>query len=404
MFKVVALSLLVSQAVLARDYIVKTKSNGFSTVQMKQSLGRIDGLSVVDQNTIAHLLKIKTSDANSVSVLEALRSRSDVEFVVPDLQIQLESETDVSIVAAAQWSLSQIHASQAWQLAGNQGSRKVIVAVIDSGVDYTHPSLKPNMVEGYDFTVNKPGGMDQTDHGTHCAGVIGSVGPDMLGISPTISIMPLRFMNNTGGGSLYDAVRAVDYAIANHVDVISASWGAELTTSEYEILLTEMVSRSDKAGVIFVAAVGNRSKDNDRIKYFPSNAPFPTMIAVGATDPSDQKIPMSNFGRTKVHVSAPGVDILSTIRAGGFKLMTGTSMATPLVAGLVALMKAQNPNLAPADYRKILEETGSPADIENECKCRVDAERAVRRAIELKASAVPSPSAIKRQVTRFYRQ
>lgn len=362
------------------------------------------GTRVLDRNTNARLMKIELNLDNENEALRQLRADPRVDFVVPDIQIgrnlfdqialELEARelvgrkvSDVPSQSTNQWALQQIHAEAAWKLAGNKGSRAVTVAVIDSGVDTTHPALRENLVPGYDFTTNKSTVVDQMGHGTHCAGVIGSSGASgtqMSGMSPVVSIMPLRYLNNMGGGSLYDAVRAADFAIEHKADIISASWGAQVSTPEYEQLLTEMVERTDRAGIIFVAAVGNRNRDNDQIRYLPANAQFSTMIAVGATDPNDAKIPMSNFGVNNVHLGAPGSDILSTVPNGAYKSMSGTSMATPLVAGLVALMKAQNPKLAPSDYRRILQETGSPAQMANACRCRIDAEAAVRRAIELR--------------------
>ena len=358
-------------------------SNGAEYVVKYRSLKALEGLKILHHHQAGRLLKVEVADKSELALIE---QNENVELIVPNLEIQLEKFESADRPLPPLWSLDKIRTNLAWERAGIRGSKKVTVAVIDTGVDYTHPALAQNMLSGYDFLIDRPDAMDVDDHGSHCAGVIGAnptAGSLMSGISPVVSILPLKFLGPRGLGNFYDAIRASDYAVEKKVDVISASWGAQISDPKLAQLLSEMVGRADAAGVLFVTAAGNLTRDNDVVPYFPANAPYRGVISVGALDSSDKKIPMSNFG-TNVHIAAPGQDIVSTIRNGKYKALTGTSMATPLVAGLAALMKAVNPKLTAVEIRDVLQETGEKADMDNACNCRIDALRAIEKAMELK--------------------
>ncbi len=362
----------------ADEYVVKYRSSKAISSIKEFAAGKI-----LHHHPAGHLLKVRISEKSQLALIA---QDENVELVVPNTQIQAEKRDTISIRPLPPlWSLDKIRTKLAWEKAGSQGSRSVTVAVIDTGVDATHPALVDKVLPGYDFFHNREGALDEDDHGTHCAGVIGAspiAGNPMSGISPVISLLPLKFMGPRGLGNFYDAIRAVDYAVEKKVDIISASWGAQISDPALAQLLSEMVGRADAAGILFVASAGNLTRDNDVIPYFPANAPYPGVIAVGATDAGDKKIPMSNYG-LKVHIAAPGNEIVSTIRKGKYKAISGTSMAAPLVAGLAALMKSVNPKLTAPEIREILQETGEKADMDNACGCRIDALRAVERSLEL---------------------
>jgi len=185
----------------------------------------------------------------------------------------------------------------------------------------------------------------------------------------------------------------MDYAIEKKVDVISASWGAEVPASQATPLI-EAVKRVSDAGVIMVSAAGNGDQtgvgfSNDLRDEYPANANFENTITVAASDESDAKTSFSNFGRKSVHVAAPGLKIMSTLPNNQYALLSGTSMATPLVAGLVALIKAQNKNLSGMQVRSILQQTGAKTAIETACNCRVDAGSAVETVKSAKPVLVP---------------
>ena len=229
------------------------------------------------------------------------------------------------------------------------------------------------MVQGYNFKDNNNDPMDKTSpggnpgHGTHCSGIIGGTGlidGGIEGISPVVSIMPLRFLDESGQGDIDSAIKAIDYAVQQKVAVISASWGATIGADQAKPLV-EAIKRADDAGIIFVAAAANDGADNDTVSVFPANSGLPGTITVGATDSNDTKPSWSNYGVKSVHVSAPGDSIMSSLPGNQYGNLSGTSMATPLVSGLVALLKAQDPTLTGVQTRALLQLTGAKISMED---------------------------------------
>ena len=278
------------------------------------------------------------------------------------------------------YGLAKIGADQAW--ATQRGSKDIIVAVIDTGVDYNHPDLAFNMwrnpkagaaasgvdpygdsitgdVVGYDFVSNDALPFDDNQHGTHCAGTIGAVGGDGKGISGVnqrVSIMAVKFLSGRGSGTTADAIKGIDYAVARGAKVLSNSWGGG--ADENNEALRESIVAAEKAGVLFVAAAGNDGSNNDKRPTYPAAFDVANMVTVAATDSRDGMASFSNYGVKGVHVGAPGVDVYSTTPGGKYGKLSGTSMACPHVAGAAALIWAQFPN---ADYKEIkrrLMETG----------------------------------------------
>ncbi|RYZ86088.1 MAG: protease, partial [Proteobacteria bacterium] len=158
--------------------------------------------------------------------------------------------------------------------------------------------------------------------------------------------------------------------------------------------LLEAIKRADDKGLIFVSAAANDGKNNDTTEVYPANNGFPNSITVSASGPNDEKPSWSNFGTARVHVAAPGLNILSTLPANKYGELSGTSMATPLVSGLVALLKAQDPSLTGAQIRAILQTTGAKAQIQTACNCRVDALTAVDAVMSKKMTVVPAAASI----------
>jgi thermitase len=263
------------------------------------------------------------------------------------------------------------------------------------------------MVAGYDFKDNDNDPWDDYDpnwqtsrknpgHGTHCAGIVGATGMvqgGVVGLSPMVSIMPIRFLDKNGSGDLMAGIKSIDYAIEKKADIISASWGAEVSASQAKPLI-EAVQRASDAGVIFIAAAGNGDRSgvgysNDTKAIYPANAVFENTITVAASDSADAKTGFSNFGRKSVHVAAPGGKIMSTLPDNKYHELSGTSMATPLVSGLVALLKAQNPSLTGMQVRSLIQQESTKVAIETACNCRVDAAASVSAALEAKPVLVP---------------
>jgi len=260
-----------------------------------------------------------------------------------------------------------IDAPEAWDI--HTGSSDVIVAVVDTGVDYNHRDLDDNMWTdgsghwGYDFINDDADPIDDHGHGTHCAGIIAAEGDnslDVTGVCWDAKIMALKFLDETGSGSTSDATEAFYYAVDNGADVVSNSWGG----SGYSQSMQDAIDYAYSQGVIMVAAAGNDNCDNS--DYYPAN--YEHVISVAATDSNDQKAGFSNYGDW-VDIAAPGVDILS-LRASGTSMgsvydsyttiASGTSMACPHVAGVCALLVSSNPLRTSDEIYDILIDTVDP--------------------------------------------
>lgn len=264
---------------------------------------------------------------------------------------------------------SDIQAADAWDI--TTGSYDVVVAVIDSGVSSSHPDLANQMWtntdeiagngidddhngyvddrQGWDFDRNSNNPIDENGHGTHCAGTIaaeGNNGMGVAGVAWQCRIMPCRFLDSTGSGSVADAIAAINYAVANGADILSNSWGG----GGYSQALKAAIENARDHNVLFVAAAGNSANDNDLTAFYPANYAVANLISVAATDDEDNLANFSCYGRNTVHVAAPGVNILSTV-PGGYTWMSGTSMATPHVAGAAALLLAANPQMSVAELK-----------------------------------------------------
>lgn len=267
---------------------------------------------------------------------------------------------------------ADIDAPTAWDV--TTGSADTVVAVIDSGIDLDHPDLQPNLyrnprevagnavdddrngfvddITGWDFVGNDPAPDDGDGHGTHVSGTVaarGDNGAGVTGVSWRSRLLPLRVLNDTGGGTASDAIRAYGYAAAAGADVVNLSLGGPGSSRG------ERDAMAAAPGVLFVAAAGNERADNDGVVgSFPCNYELANVVCVAASDRSDSLASFSNFGATKVDLAAPGVDIASTHLNGGYVLLDGTSMATPHVAGAAALLLARDPAATVADLRQAL--------------------------------------------------
>ncbi len=243
---------------------------------------------------------------------------------------------------------------EAWS-AGIRGSANVVVAVIDTGVDYNHPDVAANIlrdangVVGFDFANNDADPMDDNNHGTHVAGTIGAVANNGLGVAgvcPNVRIMPLKFLGAGGSGDTADAIDCVNWAAAHGAQIMNASWGSAQSSKS----LKNAIANS---GRLFVAAAGNGATSDP---FYPAAFNLANQLTAGATDWTDNLAGYSNFG-SYVHLAAPGSSILSTIRNGGYARFSGTSMASPHVAGAAALLLAQNPTWGYGQLRSQLLDT-----------------------------------------------
>ncbi len=290
-------------------------------------------------------------DKTPHEAIAELRKRPDVEYAEPDYIYTIRATIPNDPLWNNLWGLVKIQAPSAWDI--TTGSQSVVVAVIDTGVDYNHPDLKDNMwkdpATGYygknciTGAPNPNDPMDDNGHGTHVAGTIGAVGNNgvgVVGVNWQVKIMALKFMGGDGSGTTSDAIDCINYAIQKGAHIINASWGGY----GYSQALRDAIASAKNAGILFVAAAGNEANDNDLIPLYPASYDLENIISVAATDKNDLLASFSNYGRNSVHVGAPGVDIFSTVPGNVYDYSDGTSMASPHVAGLAALLKAQNPN------------------------------------------------------------
>jgi thermitase len=367
----------------AAEYVVKYR-NPYSV----QSFASTSTVQILDVHTTGQLMKVHIPSSQNVSGLVSLLTDPNVEYVVPNIRIHMFRPIESTDRALKpQWAIDKVQAAKAWARAGNKGSHSVVVAVIDTGIDYKHPNLAPNVVAGHDFAGNDEDPMDETGtqnpgHGTHCAGIIGATGlidGGTVGVAPDISLMPIRFLDQNGSGDLYNGAKSIDYAIQKQVDVISASWGMTVPAGQESQIqpILDAIGRAEKAGIPFVVAAANDGNSNDTVNVEPANAPYSNVIAIAASDVNDAKPSWSNYGRAKVSIASPGNQIMSTIPGNKYQNLSGTSMATPLVAGLVGLIKSQDKSLTPTQIRSLLQATGQKVSIETACDCRIDAFNAI---------------------------
>ena len=268
---------------------------------------------------------------------------------------------------------ADIDAPEAWDI--TEGSSDMIIAIVDTGVDYDHPDLSDNIwtnpgetpdngvdddgngyvddVRGWDFFSNDNDPMDFNGHGTHVSGIAAAEGDNALGVTGvcwTARIMPLRFLDANGKGTVADEISAIDYAVANGAHIINASFGGDaFTQAEYDA-----ISRANSEGILFIAAAGNESFNNDEILFYPASHTLPNIISVAATDQDDNLCWFSNYGATTVDVGAPGVHIYSTRPGIRYQYMHGTSVAAPYVAGLAALIWGVNASLTHYEIKEII--------------------------------------------------
>ncbi len=289
--------------------------------------------------------------------LEAIRHLPDVEAVEPDLEVHALGEID------ATWGLVRIGCGpvQSGTYPGAVGpvlGTGVRVAVVDTGIDYRHPDLTGNFAGGYDFVNNDADPMDDNGHGTHVSGTIAAVrnGAGVLGAAPEADLFGLKVLGSSGSGSWSGILSALDWCAANRIAVANFSLGS----SSYPGTTVEAgFNNAAKAGVLIVAAAGNSGAGTDTVNY-PGK--FASVIAVGSTTSTDQVSSFSSTG-PDVELAAPGSLIYSTTLGGGYGTLSGTSMATPHVAGVAALVisagigDANGDGFINDDVRRLLQAT-----------------------------------------------
>jgi len=331
-----------------------------------------------------------------LSRIQQLQETGLFDYVEPDyLHVADAVPNDSAFSNGTLWGLrnqgqsgglsgADIDAVRAWDI--TTGSTDVIVAVIDTGIRYTHQDLSAQMwqnpgesgalasdgidndgngyvddVYGINAVTGSGNPMDDNGHGTHCAGTIGAAangsGPH-VGVAWNVRLMGLKFMDAGGSGFTSDAIECINFAVAKGARVLSCSWGG----GGYETSLKDAITRARNEGVLLVAAAGNESANSDVIPHYPSGYDVDNVISVAALDRSDNLPGFSNYGSRNVDVGAPGVDIYSTYHTANdaYATSSGTSMATPHVAGVAALVISKFPGISVFDLSQRLLATTVP--------------------------------------------
>ena len=332
-------------------------------------------------------------------MIKQLSARPDVAYAEPNYLVQTLGvpndpgfpqlwafqNTAQSYGFPAGTSGADISAVPAWDI--STGNTTNVIAIVDTGIDYTHPDLVPNIWSApAAFTLNIGGTniscpkgshgfnaitwtcdpMDDNQHGTHVAGTIGATGNNatgVVGVNWTTQIVSLKFLNAGGSGSLADAINAIEFAVQLKMlpnppavlRVLSNSWGG----SGFSQALMDEIQRVADQDMLFVAAAGNSSSNNDITPAYPAAYPLSNVIAVAATDNNDALASFSNYGLKTVHLGAPGVNIFSTLPKNTYGYLSGTSMATPHVSG-AAMLVLSTCDLATADLKQVLLQNVDP--------------------------------------------
>lgn len=328
-----------------------------------------------------------------VSIEEALeryRRHPHVLYVEPNYLIQISVLPD-DAEFDRQWGLhnrgqtegtpgADIGADEGWNI--STGSHDILLAVVDTGIDYTHPDLVDNIwhnpgeipgngldddgngfiddVHGWDFVADDAVPLDENGHGTHVSGIAGAVGDNALGIAGVawkVSLVPLRALDANGFGDIADSIDAYEYAISIGARIVNNSWVAPPSQA-----LQDAVQATEDADILMVAAAGNTGFSLEFFPVYPASFPNDNIVAVTSLDDEDRRLFFSSFGSVSVDLAAPGLFIFSTLSGGHYGFNSGTSMSTPHVSGAAALLMSVAPDLPASSARRILVETAEPTE------------------------------------------
>ena len=378
----------------AEGELIVTFDQAASKEEIERAVSKVGGVILHKFKTnSSFLIKIKNLKGELFAAGEDLLENSVVQFVAPNRIFTInETNTPNDPLIDRQYHHQNMESRKAWEI--SKGSKEVVTAVIDTGVNYNHPDLIENYwinegeagldeegndkrsngidddgngyiddFRGWDFVDDDNDPMDPHGHGTHCAGTIaarGNNGVGITGINWLGSVVGLRFISSDGRGTEAAAIKAIEYATMMGFDLTSNSWGGTAPRTNEKDLLRAAIEAADEAGILFVAASGNSGADIDKVKVLPAGYDLDNIISVGSSTNRDGMSWFSNYGLESVDLLAPGSQIFSTTKKNFFGreygAQSGTSMAAPMVAGAVALLKAHFTTLSHMDIKnKILD-------------------------------------------------
>jgi RHS repeat-associated protein len=352
-----------------RDGVSQNQKDIIAATHRAQRKKQLRGESLIEKLGL-------TGNDDATAVALQLSLNPAVEFAEPNFLI---AKDQVSITANdsrfdEQWALnntgqnsgqvgSDISVTKAWQV--TTGKPATVIAIIDSGVDFTHPDLINNQwtnptpangdAHGWDYITDTGDIRDEQGHGTAIAGIIAAEGNNAAGISGVLwraNLMSLRVLDNTGTGDIGSAVEAIDYAVAHGAQVINLSWG----TSAESQALKDAIARAIRRDVVVVCSAGNSGLDITATHYYPASFGISGLIAVAGTDNFDRLASWSNWGNGKVMLAAPGAGILTTQMGGGYRTVDGTSASAPLVTGVAGLIRGARPSVNARNVVKALKD------------------------------------------------
>ncbi|MEM7342837.1 MAG: S8 family peptidase [Chloroflexota bacterium] len=338
------------------EILVKFRPN-VGTLGAQSSL-RASGLAPLEIISQNGTLRVKVEPGQEAATINALKERGDIEFATVNHVISIANEPNDTWYSF-QWALdhtndADIDAPEAWSY--NTGGDEIIIAILDTGIDLDHPDLQANIVNGATFIPGTSTPDDDHGHGTHVAGIAAAIGNNNLGIAGVswrAKLMPVKVLSASGSGSDSTVSQGIEYAVNNGAHIINMSLGAAYTSypcSGFDTI-SNAINYAKSQGVLVVAAAGNES-----VGKVSCPSAYDEVISVSSTTSSNSLSSFSNYG-PRVDVSAPGSSIYSTLRGGGYGYQSGTSMATPYVAGLAALILSFETTLNADQVRNILETT-----------------------------------------------
>ncbi|RLT42520.1 MAG: DUF11 domain-containing protein, partial [Chloroflexi bacterium] len=317
-----------------------------------QTLAAAHSAAIVTADTDACVFTLAATPANLAALRAALASHPSVRHDQPDVWgygTYTPNDPDYSNPSLV-YAPQQINAPAAWD--STLGNPALILAVIDTGIDFAHPEFAGRILPGYDFVNKDANPADDNGHGTHVAGIAAAGihnALGMAGIAGTVKILPVKVLNASNVGWMGDVAAGITYAVDQGARVINLS----LAGSAGSLSVRDAIAYAVSKGVVVVAAAGN---DNTSANRYP--AVYETVVAVGATDYNNARWSLSNFG-PNVDVMAPGASVWSTRPGNTYAFMSGTSMATPHAAGVAALILSINPNLTSAEVKQALQDTAT---------------------------------------------